>query len=141
MLLCFFVACFFVCVRFLSTLFSQWNFSILFIFLVASSLPSLSFYSCIHELLSLLFQVMMVPIFLFPTWLADIWWSTPLTVQYPLTVLICVLAFMGIRTINSWVKSWWKDPTELLAYFFIVLSLVAMVAQLGYFGLVKSRLL
>jgi hypothetical protein len=77
----------------------------------------------------------MLPVFLFPDWLATLWWSAPLSVQYPITVLIYVLTLLGIRTLNSWVTKLWKDPIELIAYISILLSLVIVVAQFGYFAL------
>ena len=82
---------------------------------------------------ALFILVSMMPVFLFPNWLADLWWSAPPSMQYPLTVLTFIFALLGIRTINSWIRRLWKDPFELIAYAAILVSSVVVVAQLVYY--------
>ena len=98
---------------------------------LASSPPIKSLVSCGNRFLTLSVYFLMSPILVFPTWLVTLWDSAPLSMQYAVATLVVVAIVLGIRTIHSWVQSWWKDPIGLLARVLIVLCLVVIVAQLG----------
>ena len=77
----------------------------------------------------------MLPTSLFPLWLAHIWWAIPLNFQIPIAGIIYIFAFMGIRTIDSWVRSLRKDPTALIMHGFVILFSSALAIQLLDLGL------
>ena len=78
----------------------------------------------------------MLPTFLFPAWLAHLWWSLPLNFQLPISGLIYILVLLGIRTADSWVRSLRKDPIALISHGFAIIFVIAISVQLLYFGIV-----
>ena len=80
-------------------------------------------------------NTVMLPTILFPLWLAQLWRAIPLNFQLPIAGLVYILVLVGVRTMDSWVRSLRKDPIALISHGFAILFGIVIAAQLLYFGI------